>query len=462
MLPQITLPTVKTGRFAFGQTAVKRKTKPFAQWLPVVTPAYRWEWPHLAYIRQQLTIFERTPNGRMMLFVPPRHGKSEMVTVRYSAWQLEKDPSQRVIIGAYNQTLANKFSRKIRKIARDRIDLNQERTAVEDWETVKGGGLRAVGVGGGITGQGGDLIIIDDPVKNREEANSKTYRDRVYDWYTDDLYTRLEPDAKIILIMTRWHEDDLAGRILASDDADNWQVVTLPALAEDGDPLGREVGVALCPERYDEQALANIRQAITGRTFSALYQQRPQEQEGGMFKRSYFQFMDAADIPDGTNFVWRWDKAATGGGGDYTAGVKMGRTPDGRYIVADVVNEQLSTYERDERVRQILTQDPVSTWIEQEGGSSGKDVVFYHAQLFAGFPVHSETVTGSKLTRAEPFAAQCEAGNVWLVRARWNTDYLDQLATFPTGAHDDMVDASSGAFAKVAQRPALLTSKRYA
>lgn len=448
MLPTIQLPTVNTGGFSFG-TQRARPVSHFSDWLTEITPSYNWSWSHLTYIRLQLARFQSTPNARMMLFVPPRHGKSEMVTVRYSAWQLERDAKQRVIIGAYNQTLANKFSRKIRKIARGRVPLNQERTAVEDWETALGGGLRAVGVGGGITGQGGDLIIIDDPVKNREEANSKTYRDRVYDWYTDDLYTRLEPGAKIILIMTRWHEDDLAGRILASDDVDNWQVVTLPAIAEDNDPLGRRVGESLCPDRYDEKALADIRQAITGRAFSALYQQRPQEQEGGMFKRSYFQFMDARDIPDETTFVWYWDKAATSGAGDYTAGVKIGRTPDGRYIVADVINAQLSTNERDVTVKGILERDNISTYIEREGGSSGKDVAFYHAQMFAGFPVHSETVTGSKLTRAEPFAAQCEAGNVWIVRARWNTEYIDQLATFPAGAHDDMVDASSGAFSKV-------------
>ncbi|MFQ5434615.1 MAG: phage terminase large subunit [Anaerolineae bacterium] len=138
------------------------------------------------------------------------------------------------------------------------------------------------------------------------------------------------------------------------------------------------------------------------------------------------------------------------GGGDYTAGVKMGRTPDGRYIVANVVNEQLSTNERDRRVMGVLDMERISTYIEREGGSSGKDVAVYHGRIFAGYPVHSETVTGSKEFRAEPFAAQCEAGNVDLVRSRWNNAYIDQLCMFPNGAHDDMVDASSGAFSKVA------------
>jgi hypothetical protein len=132
---------------------------------------------------------------RLMLFLPPRHGKTEMTTVRYAAYRLKRDPELRVIVGAYNQILANKFSRKSRRIAEGRIELSRDRTAVEDWETAVGGGLRAVGVGSGVTGMGGNLIIIDDPVKSREEAESEAYRERVWDWYRDDLYTRLEPDG---------------------------------------------------------------------------------------------------------------------------------------------------------------------------------------------------------------------------------------------------------------------------
>lgn len=386
-----------------------------------------------------------------MLFVPPRHGKSEMVTVRYSAWWLERDPAQRVIIGAYNQTLANKFSRKVRKIARDRIELNRERVAVDDWETEVGGGLRAVGVGAGVTGMGGDLIIIDDPVKNREEAGSPTYRDRVWDWYTDDLYTRQEPGAAIILIMTRWHEDDLAGRILNSEDAENWEVVKLPALALADDQLGREVGAALCPERYPLDELNKFKMVL-GRSFYALYQQDPQEQEGDIFKRSDFKYMDVGDVPEGTNWVWYWDKAATSGGGDYSAGVKMGRTPDGRYIVADVRRGQWDTHERDELCLSIMRAEGqgVVSYFEREGGSSGKDVTTYQARIFAGHAVRFDTVTGNKEVRAQPFAAQVEAGNVYLVRAIWTSAYIDELTSFPNALNDDMVDGSSGAFTKVA------------
>jgi predicted phage terminase large subunit-like protein len=382
-----------------------------------------------------------------MLFVPPRHGKSEMVTVRYPVWRLERKPELRVIIGAYNQMLANTFSRKARRIAEARLDLTDDRTAVEQWETKQGGGLRAVGVGAGITGQGGNLIIIDDPVKSREEAESETYRERVWSWYTDDLYTRLEPDGAVILIMTRWHEDDLAGRILASEDAAQWTVVSLPAEAEDNDPLGRAVGEALCPERYDEQALQDTRRVLGSRSYAALYQQRPQPPEGDVLKREWFrQVVDAQPIT--ASRIRYWDKAATDGGGDYTVGVKMSRTPDGIFYVEDVVRGQWSSAARDTVMRQTAESDGRQVYVrwEEEPGSSGKDVSAALTKLLAGFPaLPPERVTGDKVVRAGPFAAQAEAGNVRLVKGAWNRAFVEEMASFP-GAHDDQVDGASGAF----------------
>jgi len=155
-----------------------------------------------------------------------------------------------VVIGSYGQDLANNFNRKARRIAEQRFEMSHERKAAAEWSTSAGGGMKAVGVGAGVTGHGAHLIVIDDPVKNREEANSDVRRETVWQWYNDDLYTRLEPGGAIVLIMTRWHEDDLAGRILLSDRASEWTVLNLPALAEDDDPLGRTLGEALCPERY--------------------------------------------------------------------------------------------------------------------------------------------------------------------------------------------------------------------
>lgn len=394
-----------------------------------------------------------------MLFVPPRHGKSEMVTVRYPVWRLERDPGLRVIVGAYNQLLANKFSRKSRRIAETRLALSRDRTAIEDWETTAGGGIRAVGVGGGITGQGGQLIVIDDPVKNRAEAESEAYQEAVWDWYTDDLYTRLEPGGAMILIMTRWHEKDLAGRILASEDGPNWTVVRLPAEAEENDPLKRPVGEPLCPARYDGAALASIKTVLGSYSYAALYQQRPGPREGNMFKRAWFEIVPAAPVE--LDPICRyWDKAATAGDGDYTAGVKIGWR-DGLYYVLDVVRGQWSAGERERNMRQTAELDGqrVQVEVEQEPGSGGKDSAGASVRNLAGFTVHAEPVTGDKVVRAQPFAAQAEAGNVKIVRGEWNASYLDELSAFPAGGHDDQADASSGAFNKIAMK--LLSGKLF-
>ena len=295
-----------------------------------------------------------------------------------------------------------------------------------------------------------NCIIIDDPVKNREEANSQAYRDRVWDWYTDDLYTRLEPGGAIILIMTRWHEDDLAGRILASDDAANWTVVSLPAEALEDDPMGRQPGEALCPERYPLPILQRIKQVL-GNSYYALYQQSPVAPEGEMFQRGWFELVDATPA-EGTR-VRYWDKAGTAGGGAYSCGVLMNRHQD-VYYVEDIIRGQWAAAEREKVIRQTAELDNrtrrVVTWVEQEGGSGGKESAEATIRSLAGFVVKADKVTGDKITRAEPYAAQALAGNVKLKKAVWNAVYLDELTMFPQGTYKDQVDASSGAFNKLA------------
>lgn len=411
-----------------------------------------WDWHHTAYIRAQL---DRVTSGeitRMMLFVPPRHGKSELATIHYPAYRLEADPIQRVVIAAYNATLAEKFSRRVRGLARKRLlSLDPERQAVNDWMTQAGGGCRAVGVGGGITGQGGDLIIIDDPVKSREEADSATYRDRVWHWYTDDLYTRLEPGAAIVLIMTRWHEDDLAGRILASDQADQWTVVNLPALALEHDVLGRAVGSPLCVERYDLPALLDIQKTLGPRGWQALYQQKPAPPEGAMFKRHWFSIVQST--PAVAQRVRYWDLAGAGeGNGDYTVGTLMAKSPDGRFWIEEVIRVQLTAHPRNQLILQTAETDRqrgVSyTYVEQAPGLA-KEATDTVIRLLAGYTARADRVSNDKTTRAEPLAAQAEAGNVALLAGSWNTTFLDELTAFPYADHDDYTDSASGAFNQI-------------
>ena len=390
--------------------------------------------------------------NKLMLFLPPRHGKSEMVTVRYPVYMMEQDPSLRVIVGAYNQSLAERFSRRSRRLAAGCMILSRERNTAADWETAAGGGIRAVGVGVGVTGYGGDLIIIDDPVKNREEANSKTYRERVWDWYTDDLYTRREPGAQMVLIQTRWHEDDLAGRILASDDAANWTVVSLPALAEKDDPLGRAAGEALCPERFDDAALEGIRTVMGSWSFAALYQQRPAPLEGALFRREWFRTVEAA--PEGLRWARYWDLAASvKTSADYTASVAAAMGPDGTVYYRDMVRGQ---WEWPDQERIIA-----STVLAEPGTDQGIEKALHGIAVLQTLArrrdLVSTTIRGidvdkDKLTRALPLAARAEQGKVALVRGTWIGAFLDELCTF-TGdgdAHDDQVDTASGVLAMVA------------
>ncbi|MGD9590005.1 MAG: phage terminase large subunit [Pyrinomonadaceae bacterium] len=206
----------------------------FEDWLQTEPSGLKWTARHHAFICEHLRRVTEGTSRRLMIFLPPRHGKSELVTVRYIAWRLIRNARMNVIIGSYNQRLANRFSRKIKQLTTGRVIRSHQRHAAEEWETAVGGSVKAVGVGAGITGFGGDLIIIDDPVKGRAVANSRTFREKMWDWYRDDISTRLEPHAPIILIQTRWHDDDLAGRLLKemNEGGEQWEVIRLPALAE--------------------------------------------------------------------------------------------------------------------------------------------------------------------------------------------------------------------------------------
>jgi predicted phage terminase large subunit-like protein len=330
--------------------------------------------------------------------------------------------------------------------------------------------FRAAGVGVGITGMGANLILIDDPIKNREEAESETFQEKVWDSYRDDLYTRQQPGCAIVLTMTRWHERDLAARILESDDGPNWHVVCMPAFAIDQeerddwfkrygraegqpDPLGREPGAALCPDWYPEEELEGLRSVLGSYGFSALFQQSPVPPGGGMFP-AHWPILDA--LPPGSySYVRYWDKAGTEGGGCYTAGVLMARSSEGRYYLLDIVRGQWSAGNREKIIKDTAERDGtgVNVWLEQEGGSGGKESAENTIIGLAGYYAQKESVTGDKETRARPFAAQAEIQNVYLIKAPWNQPFIDEAKVFPFGKYKDQVDAAGGAFNKLALVP---------
>lgn len=443
---------------------------------------------HVA-IAQALEAVERGEITRLIISVPPRHGKSTITSELFPAWFLGRNPDKRIIACSYAASLAHTFSRKARNLIAGRdfaalfgarglpshltlhrdashadrpyaVELARDSRSVGTWDlgTPHRGGYTSAGVGGSITGKGAHVLLIDDPVKGAKEAASATIQDAIWEWYLSDAYTRLEENGAVVIIMTRWTEDDLAGRLLqaAKDDpeADQWVELRLPALAEEADPLGRAEGEALWPEKYPVTRLLQIARAIFARAFAALYQQRPVPATGNMFPAGCFPIVDAA--PVGIPRVRYWDKAGTEGGGAYSAGTLMSRGYDGTYYIEDVVRGQWGSTRRNDVMRQTALLDGVGThvWIEQEPGSGGKESAEISVKLLAGFVVYIERVTGDKETRATPLSAQAGAGNVKLVRGVWNKDFLGEAVMFPGSKYKDQIDAAGGAFNKLALMPA--------
>lgn len=417
--------------------------------------AWNVDYKYLQYLYETLEKVERGEIKRLIITLPVRHGKSEQGTVRFPIWFLSRDPTRRVAVASYNQTIANKFSRKARKIAKQFLDLSVERTAAEEWETVQGGTFRAVGVGGGLTGSGFDLLIADDTLKSREEAESETIREKIWDWYTDDFYTRREPGAAVVIISTRWHQDDLIGKILSSDTAHEWTVINLPAIAKENDILGRKPGEALCPERYPIEQLEHTKNIIGEYAFASLYQQDPIPHEGGHFKPGNIGRVDK--LPEGRNFAFcrGWDMAASDMKGDYTVGVLMARDDQNTFYILDVVRERMAPDTRDQMIRDTAAKDKmmygdgVLQMAQQDPAAAGKMQAVAFRKMLAGYRVATEPISGNKMVLSGPYASQMNGSNVYFVgntRRSWEQPYMEEMALFPAGKHDDAVDASAVSF----------------
>lgn len=418
----------------------------------------RWTCPrHLEHLNDRLLDVAAGKCRRLMVFMPPRHGKSEFISKYFTAWYLGTFPDRRVILTSYEADFAAQWGRRAREIVEEygRLSFNEQVEVMPDssaasrWD-IKGhqGGMVTAGVGGPITGKGGHLIIIDDPVKNAEQASSQTYREKAWDWYQSTLYTRLEPGGALILIMTRWNQGDLAGKILEDmqNGGERWEILNLPAVAEGPDAIGRLPGDPLWPERFTREDLARIQRTVGSYHWTALYQQRPTPQEGGMFKRQWFEIVDA--YPQGCRTVRRWDLAASVQKGDWTSGLKLG-VLNGIFYVIDLRHVRENPAGVEALVKQTAQEDGVATMIrmEQEPGSSGVNTIDNYARrVLVGYTFKGVPSTGPKEVRAQPVSAAAEAGNVKLVHGPWNAAFLDEVTMFPNGDHDDIVDVLSGAF----------------
>lgn len=412
---------------------------------PIYEPAR-----HSNLLIEHLEAVERGEIRRLMVFEPPRHSKSYHASERFPAWNLGRNPRDQIILASYGAHLAERASRIVRNLMTDQrwpfagVGVAPDSSAVDRWATTHGGVVVAAGVGGAMTGFGANKLIIDDPIKGRAEADSETYRESTWSWYTEVARTRLMPRGSIVVCQTRWHEDDLAGRILNSAGAAGWTVVDLPALArDDGDPLGRAAGEPLWPEWFDAAALEEIRVDLTNaqgsRAWQALYQQRPTADEGGQFKRAWFsQRWEKMPWPDLR--VLAVDAAyKTGVMNDFSAIVVAGVT-DTAYPVLDV---HQGRWEYPELKRHIL--EKAQEWqphaILIEDTAAGQSVI-QELRRAAPAPVIPVKVTASKEARAATVAPICEGGRIVLPQfGPFVGDMVDQLAAFPTGQHDDMVDA---------------------
>jgi predicted phage terminase large subunit-like protein len=432
----------------------------------------------------------------LMILTPPQHGKSAMVSRFFPAFSLGKLPNLRVIEVSYGADLASGNSRAVRNmIMTDRykavfgerspsaepVQLATDSKSAAAWDLAAPhrGGMIATGVGGAVPGQAKGLGIFDDPIKGHKEAQSKEIRDDAWDFYVSAFRVRMKAG---VLVMTRWHPDDVAGRIIKNmieqPTGDKWKILMMPGIVEDGlfalnkaeqrkkmlegvylplrDAIGRKTGEVLCPAIMSKEEMLKVRTTQQDFYFSALYQQMPYAKDGQKYKRDWFKII--TKLPEGVTikFVVRyWDKANSTKG-DFTVGVLMAYCSDGFFYVLDVVRGRWTSYERDRQMHETAKRDAemyakVNIWHQQDPGSAGKDSAEATNRVLMGYPAKFETMTGDKATRSEPLESAFQGGLVFLLKAAWNDAFIDECVAFDRGSHDDQVDAASSAYNKLLQ-----------
>ena len=428
---------------------------------------------HLEALDVALEAVEQGTIKRLMVIMPPRHGKTEKISVRYPCWYMGKHPSDYIVQAGYAESIALTHSRKARDVFISReMDalfpevryrperaaqetIIPERQAAHEWGTVQGGSYYAVGIGGGLTGRGFDLGIIDDPVKDAEEAESITYRERAWDWYTQVFYTRQAPRAAIIIVMTRWHEDDLVGRLLklASKDpnADQWTVLHFPAIKD---------GKALWPERYPLNVLESIRAGQAdnpeepgqgSRAFESLYQGNPTIAAGQIIKREWWRFY--RELPNHlTRKIQSWDTAFKDKQqNDYSVCTTWGETSD-RFYLIDVWRGKVEFPELKRAATALYDRDlPDVVLVEDK--ASGQSLI-QELERHTKIPILPVKVDINKVARANSVTPIIESGKVELPdNAPWLIDYIEEMSAFPNAAHDDQVDSSTQALNWMRRKP---------
>lgn len=420
--------------------------------------AYQWpqyqDAPHHRLICRELEAVERGETTRLIITVPPRHGKSLLASENFPAWYLGRNPDHYVIAATYAQDLADDFGRKVRNQILDPsfnlvfpgVSLRTDSTSAkrfnvtsgqEAFITTRDGAYYAVGVGGPLTGRGAHLLLIDDPVKNREEAESELVRKKTKDWYTSTAYTRLMPGGRIVIIQTRWHEDDLSGWLLREHSHECWRHINLPAIDSGG--------AALWPEQYDLKALESIKRAIGPHDWSALYQQEPSPETGDYFKLDWIKSYDTPPPRENMHIYGASDYAVTADGGDYTVHVIVGVDPDDRLYLLDMWRQQTASDEWVEAFCQLVLKWKPIAWAEETGQiKAGVGPFLFKRMLEMKAMTHREQfpTRGDKAIRAQSIRGRMAMVGLYVANnAPFRTDLISEMMSFPVGVHDDQVDA---------------------
>jgi len=418
-------------------------------------------------------------SNRIVVSMPPRHGKSELSSKWFPLWALDNDPKTRIILTSYEASFAASWSAQCRQLAneyQDHLSFKlpaQGRT--DQWKTGHGqGGMMTAGVGGAITGKGADIFIIDDPIKNSEEANSATIRQKQWDWFFSTAKTRLEPGGIMVIIMTRWHSDDLVGKIKAQYDAggwdpieDNWQFIELPALALENDPIGREEGAALWPSQHSQNKIEAEKKSMLPWVFEALYQQKPTSDQGDTFKREWFKYFspdvkqpffdlgglgEAKRVAKEDCVIFQTVDLATSTreNADFFVCSTFAVTPDSDLLILDVLQDHISgANQREVMHQQYKKWQPSIIGIE----SVAYQQSFVQILQDDGLPVIPLKADRDKQSRAIMAATRYFSGHVYHNRfAHWLPDLESELLQFPKGKHDDMVDTVAYAALGIAQK----------
>ena len=421
---------------------------------PATAAAYlsggRWKHaPHLDLVSERL---ERMADRPVFLIVtmPPRHGKSELISHWTPVWFLRRWPEKRVILASYGSSFASDWGGEVKTSFMDHagelgLSLALDTKAKSQWRIQGyGGGMIATGVGGSITGRGGDLLIIDDPIKSQREALSVVYRESIKQWYKATFRTRAQPGASIILLMTRWHEDDLAGYLLNEAKNSNgdlphdpWEVINMPALAEHDDILGRAEGEPLWPEMYPREALLQVKEAIGSYWFAAEYQGRPRPEEGAIIKEAWFGYFTEGQTA--ARPIQVWDTAfELGDNTSRSACMTWGRSAQD-FLVLDVWAKRVEFPDLIQAVKMKAEQwKPTHIFIEHK--ASGHSLV-QQLRRDTNLPIIPVKAVDDKGTRLHAISGIVEAGRVKLpARAPWLSEFLYEVCSFPGAKTDDIAD----------------------